>query len=129
MSLAASQDFFISRLPERPIFVKLRASKPNRLSSRQQNSASRLEAKHQQRMRILLQQKETGLYFKDMGSWAPQSSEAMDFVSSTAAIDFCVSNKLSSVQLVLKFDEQQYDIVLPVRPLQDFGAECASAEG
>jgi hypothetical protein len=67
-----------------------------------------------QRMRIILQQKETGLYFKDIDSWARDSSEAMDFLSSTAAIDFCVSNKLSGVQLVLKFEEQQYDIVLPV---------------
>ena len=38
----------------------------------------------------------------------------MDFISSTAAIDFCVSNKLDDLQLVLKFEEQKYDIVLPV---------------
>ena len=67
-----------------------------------------------QRMRILLQQKETGLYFKDIGAWSRGSAEAMDFVSSTAAIDFCVSNKLNDVQLVLKFEEEKYDIVLPV---------------
>jgi hypothetical protein len=67
-----------------------------------------------QRMRILLQQKETGLYFKDIDSWAKRSTEAMDFVSSTAAIDFCVANKLNGVQLVLKFEEEKYDIVLPV---------------
>jgi hypothetical protein len=45
----------------------------------------------------------------------------MDFVNSTAAIDFCVSNKLKEVQLVLKFDEQQYDIVLPVLPSAEKG--------
>jgi hypothetical protein len=66
------------------------------------------------RMRILLQHKETGLYFQDIDAWARTSSEAMDFVSSTAAIDFCVANKLAGVQLVLKFDEQKYDIVMPV---------------
>jgi hypothetical protein len=65
-------------------------------------------------MRILLQQKETGLYFKDIEAWTRNTSEAMDFLSSTAAIDFCVSNKLNGVQLVLKFEEHQYDIVLPV---------------
>ena len=67
-------------------------------------------------MRILLQQKETGLYFRDIDSWDSDPSEAMDFLSSTAAIDFCVANKVSGVQLVLKFDEQRYDIVLPVQP-------------
>ncbi|HWW02618.1 MAG TPA: hypothetical protein VNZ64_23165 [Candidatus Acidoferrum sp.] len=74
-------------------------------------------------MRILLQQKDTGLYFKDVGSWVRPSDEGMDFVSSTAAIDFCVTNKLSGVQLVLKFEEQQYDIVLPVRPMTEFAAK------
>jgi len=70
-------------------------------------------------MRILLQQKETGLYFRDIDSWDPNPFEAMDFLSSTAAIDFCVSNKISNVQLVLKFDEQRYDIVMPVQIQQN----------
>ena len=65
-------------------------------------------------MRILLQHKRTGLYFKDIQSWARNSSEAMDFISSTAAIDFCVSNKLDDLQLVLKFEEQKCDIVMAV---------------
>ncbi len=65
-------------------------------------------------MRILIQQTETGLYFQDVGAWTRNPTEAMDFLSSTSAIDFCVLNKISGVQLVLKFEEQQYDIVLPV---------------
>jgi hypothetical protein len=65
-------------------------------------------------MRILLQQKETGLYFKDIGAWTRESGEAMDFLSSSSAIDFCVLNKISAGQIVLKFVEQKYDIVLPL---------------
>jgi len=65
-------------------------------------------------MRILLQEKETGLYFKDTGSWTSEATEAMDFLSSTKAIDFCVANKIAGVQLVLKFEEQLHDIVLPM---------------
>lgn len=72
-----------------------------------------------QHMRILLQQKETGFYFKDIDSWVRNTSEAMDFVSSTAAIDFCVTNKLPGMQLVLKFADQNYDIVLPVQPVAE----------
>ena len=74
-------------------------------------------------MRILLQQKDSGFYFKDVGAWVPTSAEAMDFVSSTSAIDFCVANKLTGVQLVLKFEEQRYDIVLPVLPSKEFGGD------
>jgi hypothetical protein len=79
-------------------------------------------------MRILLQQKDTGLYFKDVGLWVRHSADGMDFVSSSAAIDFCVTNKLSGVQLVLKFEEQAYDIVLPVRPLRELSSK-RSGEG
>jgi hypothetical protein len=67
-------------------------------------------------MRILLQQKDTGLYFKDIGDWTRESLKAMDFLSSTSAIDFCATNKISGVQMVLKFEEQRYDIVLPFSP-------------
>jgi len=74
-------------------------------------------------MRILVQQKETGLYFKDVGSWTRKSREAMEFVSSTAAIDFCALNKLNGIQLVLKFDEQKCDIVLPVMSPRDTAGE------
>ncbi|MGO8925404.1 MAG: hypothetical protein ACLQU3_00555 [Limisphaerales bacterium] len=65
-------------------------------------------------MRILLQQRDTSLYFKDIDSWTADSSEAMDFVSSTAALEFCAANKLAEMHIVLKFDGEKYDIVLPL---------------
>ena len=67
-----------------------------------------------QRMRILVQQKESGLYFKDIEGWTRDQSEAMEFLSSTEAIDFCAANELADVQLVLRFDEEKTDIVMPV---------------
>ena len=65
-------------------------------------------------MRIVLQHKLTGLYFKDVESWVRNAADAMDFVSSTAAIEFCVTNRLNELQLVLRFEEQKYDIVMPL---------------
>jgi len=64
-------------------------------------------------MRILIQRKDTGLYFKDVGDWTTSSVHAMDFLSSTAAIEFCVINKIRGVHLVLKFEEEHHEIVLP----------------
>lgn len=78
-------------------------------------------------MRILLQQRDTGLYFKDIDAWVRNSAEAMDFLSSTAAIEFCVRNRVLRVQLVLKFEEQKYDIVLPVQPAPDSCSERPGA--
>jgi hypothetical protein len=71
-------------------------------------------------MRILLQQKQTGLYFRDIESWVRDASAAMDFVSSSAVIEFCITNKLTDVQLVLKFEEQNYDIVMPMQHPREY---------
>jgi len=65
-------------------------------------------------MRILLQQQDTGLYFEDVGRLTGDTSLAMDFVSSAAALEFCAKNKLTGMQIVLKFDEEKCDIVLPL---------------
>ncbi len=67
-------------------------------------------------MRVLLQQKDSGLYLQDLNSWTRRSSDARDFLSSTAAIDFCLAHSISGVQLVLKFEEQRYDIVMALLP-------------
>jgi len=69
-----------------------------------------------QRMRILVQQKDSGLYLKGLDVWVRKSLEAADFVNSTAAIDFCARHRLADVQLVLKFEGQPYEIVLPFQP-------------
>ena len=58
------------------------------------------------------------MYFKDLALWADNSAEAMDFVSSTAAIEFCAANKLTGLQIVLKFEEERCDIVLPLQAPQ-----------
>lgn len=65
-------------------------------------------------MKVLLQQRETGLYFKEIGATTHDAGEAMEFLSSTQAIEFCSANKIAGMQIVLRFDEQHYDIVLPM---------------
>ncbi|MFO1475874.1 MAG: hypothetical protein U1F98_04400 [Verrucomicrobiota bacterium] len=63
-------------------------------------------------MRILLQQKQSGLYFKDINAWTRDPADAVDFLSSTSAMEFCRINKILDVQMVLKFEEQHCDIVM-----------------
>jgi len=65
-------------------------------------------------MRILLQQKDTGYYLIGGGAWTGNVADARDFLSSAEAIKFCVANRISGVQIVLKFDQQLYEIVLPM---------------
>ncbi len=65
-------------------------------------------------MKVLLQHKASGLYLKDVGFTTPSAADAMDFLSSTQAIEFCAAHKIVGMQIVLRFDEQHYDIVLPM---------------
>ena len=60
------------------------------------------------------------MYFRDIDSWIADASEAMDFVSSTQALEFCAANKLDAVQVVLKFEDEKYEIVLPDVAAQPF---------
>lgn len=63
-------------------------------------------------MRVLLQQETNGCYVRPDGDWTESAAEAKDFLSSSQAIDYCVARRLQGLQLVLKFEEQHYDIVL-----------------
>ena len=65
-------------------------------------------------MKVLLQNKESGLYLKEAGVTTRDTLEAMDFLSSSRAIEFCAIRKINGMQIVLRFDEQHYDIVLPM---------------
>jgi hypothetical protein len=65
-------------------------------------------------MKVLLQHIESGLYLKEQGVTTGNRGEAMDFLGSTQAIEFCTAHKITGMQIVLRFDEQQFDIVLPM---------------
>ena len=65
-------------------------------------------------MKVLLQHKESGLYLKDIGVTTHDTIDAMEFLGSTQAIEFCALHKIAGMQIVLRFHEQHYDIVLPM---------------
>ncbi len=77
-------------------------------------------------MRIVLQETRTGRYLKELDAWSADSAEAKDFVSSTTAFDFCMAHHITGVQVVLKFDEEKYDIVLPMLPPHGFRSDRPS---
>lgn len=64
-------------------------------------------------MKALLQQVGTGLYFSAPGEWTAEHGKAHDFKSSVTARTYCLRHSIEDVQIVLKFDVDRYDIVLP----------------
>ena len=67
-------------------------------------------------MKVLVQDLITAAYFQSPGSWTTELDEAFVFADSQAAAHFCLDNEIAHVQVVLKFDDDQYDVQLPVTP-------------
>lgn len=67
-------------------------------------------------MKVILQDVKTELFYKKGQQWTADSDEAMQFASTMNALNHCYAQELKKVQIVLKFDVDQYDIRLPVKP-------------
>ena len=72
-------------------------------------------------MKVLVQNCFTHHYLKTLSEWTPTASEAKSFPSSENAIVYCSEHRIPAVQVVLKFDYDQYDISVPIT------AECEDA--
>ncbi len=64
-------------------------------------------------MRVLLKKKELGGYYLDDEHWIQNAEEAKAFESSSQALEFCRQKQWEGVQIVLKFDSDRYDLILP----------------
>jgi hypothetical protein len=70
-------------------------------------------------MKVFLQHKVTHLYLSNEDNWIRKSEEARDFGSSLKAMDFLQDFKLDQANIVLKFDDPKYDIILRIKPRAD----------
>jgi hypothetical protein len=72
-------------------------------------------------MKILVQNCHNHLFLKTLSEWTPDPSEARIFPSSESALVYCSEHRIPSVQIVLKFDYDRYDVRVPVT------ADCEQA--
>jgi len=70
-------------------------------------------------MKVLLQNLNTKLFFRQPAGWTEDIEKARDFPNSLNAINFCNTNGLKNVQVLLKFNQQRYDVALPVLSRRD----------
>lgn len=64
--------------------------------------------------RIIIQDRSTGMYLKNLGRWTQKEAEAFSFSCTSSALLYCVRNQLAQTQIVMKFGPERYDIQLPV---------------
>jgi hypothetical protein len=65
-------------------------------------------------MKILLQHSRTQLYFRGLGDWTANFQDSFDFHHSKRATDFAHQNRLSGVQIAVRFFDSQFDEVFPL---------------
>ena len=65
-------------------------------------------------MRVLLKD-EKGYYYKSEEEWTSSADSAVDFKRTFAAIEFARDKGLDNAEVVLWFDNPEYDISLPVQ--------------
>jgi len=65
-------------------------------------------------MKILVQNCLNHLYLKSLTEWTADVSEAKNFPTSENAISYCSKHRIPTVQVVLKFDPDRYDITVPI---------------
>ena len=78
-------------------------------------------------MKILLQNVHSKLYFCLLDVWTENANAGFDFRHSEQAFEFVRKRNMRGVQLVVKFDDPQWDEVLPL-PLvvASFGPRMAA---
>jgi hypothetical protein len=74
-------------------------------------------------MKILIQNCQTHLYFKSLSEWTPDAEEARNFKSSDQAIKLCAEHRIPAVQIVLKFENNAFDVPIPITE------ECGKTPG
>ena len=63
-------------------------------------------------MRVLVQDCDSHRFLKEDDHWTENPAEAMDFPSSFEAMNFCVHNRIQKAEVVLKAQDERYDVHL-----------------
>jgi hypothetical protein len=67
------------------------------------------------RMRIVLQNRDTLLYFQSPSRWTPDVDKATDFEHVLRAHAYASQAEQANLDVVMAFGDRQYDIRLPLR--------------
>jgi hypothetical protein len=78
-------------------------------------------------MKIVIQHPQNLMYLSALHQWTSDARQALIFETFRIAVDFCVTHKLGSVQIVLKAEDEDGDIRIPLAPPEDTPAVVCMA--
>jgi len=73
---------------------------------------ARLDREIQSSMRVLVRNRDTGLFLKGKALWTDEPLEARDFVSCLNAMEQLRGMRLTNAELILSFGDPRLDITL-----------------
>jgi len=65
-------------------------------------------------MKVFLRNTQTGWFYQEPARWTPEQEAAQDFARGPRAIDVVFASHLENVEILLCYDDSQYNILLPV---------------
>ncbi len=66
-------------------------------------------------MRVILRDSQTGLFVAETGAWTQKIHDARSFKHSAEAMDHAREFQLTSVEVLLSFEQPPHLVVLPIR--------------
>jgi len=67
-------------------------------------------------MKVIIRDLSIGLYLTKEATWTKFKSEAVQFDNSIAALEFCVTNKIHDIELLVLMNDPRLDTPLPLFP-------------
>jgi len=67
-------------------------------------------------MRVLLQDRQSRLYFGGLEQWTPDIARATNFEQLLSAIEFVRQNKQAHLDILMTFGEPRYDVRIAATP-------------
>ena len=63
-------------------------------------------------MRTLIRDVKTGMFYGEDGQWTAEREDAHDFAGTFQAMSFAGERELRGVEVVLAFEQPEYDVVI-----------------
>ena len=67
-------------------------------------------------MMVLLRNTQTRWFYQEPSKWTSDEQEALDFQQISRAVRFALEARLENVEILLSYDDPQFNLVLPVSP-------------
>ena len=65
-------------------------------------------------MRVLLRNTQTGWYYQEPSKWTPEPDSACDLEQLPHAVNLAFEARLEDVEVLLSFDDPQFNLTLPL---------------